>query len=229
MKRKPLISVIVPVYNGEKFLREAIQSAVDQSYSNVEIIIIDDGSTDSSGQIAQSFEGLRYVYQDNHGLTASRNAGLRIAEGEWITFLDADDLWHRDKLRDQIEYHLAHPEIGLSFTLEKFFFEKRNEIPNWARKRVFQSEHIAYCAGSSMIHRDVFAKIGMFSPEDPAADMTEWLFRAKDQGVKYGEIHSLLLYRRIHENNLSHNVSDQKHALLETVHASILRQRKRKG
>ena len=87
---EPLVSVIIPCYNGEKFLKETIESALGQTYPAVEVIVIDDGSIDRSGEIAQSLP-VRYIRQPNRGLTASRNLGVRESRGSYIVFLDADD------------------------------------------------------------------------------------------------------------------------------------------
>src|SRR5690349_13432849 len=100
--QQPLISVIVPVYNGSDFLSEAIDSIRQQMYGSIEIIVVDDGSTDSTPQIIESFaNSIQSIRQDNAGPAAARNAGIRLAHGEVIGFLDADDLWPPDKLKIQ--------------------------------------------------------------------------------------------------------------------------------
>ena len=86
-----VVSVVITCYNQAHFLREAIESILAQSYSNHEIIVVDDGSTDNTPQIAKSYSTLRYVYQQNQGLAAARNTGLRESRGEFVVFLDADD------------------------------------------------------------------------------------------------------------------------------------------
>src|SRR3982074_3555445 len=101
----PLVSVIVPVYNGERFLAETLQSIINQQYRPLELIVIDDGSTDQTARIATSVSEVRYFYQRNQGVANARNAGLAAARGELIAFLDADDLWQPNKLSLQVEYH----------------------------------------------------------------------------------------------------------------------------
>src|ERR1700730_8226464 len=90
---RPLFSVIVPVYNGERFLTAALQSILNQDHKPLELIVIDDGSIDQTAKIANSFSPVRYFYQNNQGVANARNAGLAAARGEFIAFLDADDLW----------------------------------------------------------------------------------------------------------------------------------------
>lgn len=89
---RPLVSVIIPVYNGEHYLSFAIRSVLQQDYYPFEIIVVDDGSTDKSGNIARSFKEVHYIYQPNHGVAVARNVGVTAAQGEFIAFLDQDDL-----------------------------------------------------------------------------------------------------------------------------------------
>ncbi|MBI4573499.1 MAG: glycosyltransferase family 2 protein, partial [candidate division NC10 bacterium] len=107
----PLVSVILPVYNGERFLAAAIASILAQDYQPIEVIVVDDGSTDGTAAIARSFQGVRYLYQPNQGPAFARNAGIAVARGAFIAFLDADDLMVPTRLSVQAGYLLAHPEI----------------------------------------------------------------------------------------------------------------------
>src|ERR1043165_3045241 len=119
----PLVSVIIPVYNGARHLRAALESVFAQTYRSFEVIVVDDGSVDESAIIAQSFPEVRYIHQTNCGVAAARNHGIEAARGEFLAFLDQDDLWTPDKLRLQIEYLLSHPEIGYTLTRQKFFLD----------------------------------------------------------------------------------------------------------
>jgi glycosyltransferase involved in cell wall biosynthesis len=96
---KPLVTVIVAVHNGERYLRSALESLHAQDYEPFEVVFVDDGSTDASAAIAREFSGMRYVYQENQGLAAARNAGLSMAAGEFLAYLDDDDLIPPHKLR----------------------------------------------------------------------------------------------------------------------------------
>ena len=98
----PLVSVIIPVYNGEKYLRESIDSIFSQTYTPIEVIVVDDGSTDQSKAIARSFPQIRYLFQNNSGHASARNRGIRAANADYISFLDSDDLWLPEKLLLQI-------------------------------------------------------------------------------------------------------------------------------
>jgi glycosyltransferase involved in cell wall biosynthesis len=118
----PLVSVIIPAYNSAAFVLQAVQSALDQTYRNYEVIVVDDGSTDDTKLLLSRFEGqLRYLYQENRGLSDARNTGLKAAKGDLVCFLDADDLWASNKLELQLAFLQEHPDIALlSGQQEKF-------------------------------------------------------------------------------------------------------------
>src|SRR5262245_47159032 len=112
--KRPLISCVVPVYNGERYLREALDSIQAQTYRPIEIIVADDGSTDGTAAVAAEYDHkVRYLFQPNAGTAAACNLGLQAARGDFIAFLAADDLWHRDKLLRQIERFEARLELSL--------------------------------------------------------------------------------------------------------------------
>jgi glycosyltransferase involved in cell wall biosynthesis len=101
--RAPLVSVVIPTFNYGHFVCQAVESALAQTYPNIEVIVVDDGSTDDTVQrLAPYRDRIRYIHQENRGLSAARNMGIRHATGEWIALLDADDLWHRQKIEAQL-------------------------------------------------------------------------------------------------------------------------------
>ncbi|MET0103938.1 MAG: glycosyltransferase [Sedimenticola sp.] len=114
MQSLPKVSVIIPLYNGEEFIKETIESVLNQDYSgSIEIIVVDDGSTDHGPEIVSSFgESAQLIEQRNSGPSSARNTGLRNCNGEFIAFIDSDDVWYSGKIRSQVEYLSKHPEIG---------------------------------------------------------------------------------------------------------------------
>ncbi len=120
--KTPLVSVIIPVYNVKETLREALTSVLTQTYASLEIIIVDDGSTDNSLAVIENIDDPRIQihHQENRGLAAARNAGIHQAQGEFIAFLDSDDLWQPEKIEKQVTQLLSHPEVGVSFTRSEF-------------------------------------------------------------------------------------------------------------
>jgi len=113
MNSTPLVSVVIPAYNCAQYIASAVQSALDQDYPHKEIIVVDDGSTDNTATVLAGFgERIIVRQQSNSGVAAARNHGMRVARGELIALLDADDLWLPGKLRKQVDYLTAHPELG---------------------------------------------------------------------------------------------------------------------
>jgi glycosyltransferase involved in cell wall biosynthesis len=110
----PLISVVIPTYNYAHFVTKAVESVLDQTYRHFEIILVDDGSTDDTPERLRPYEDrIRYVYQDNQGLSAARNTGIQTSRGDLVAFLDSDDLWHPRKLEFQVRCLAESPRICL--------------------------------------------------------------------------------------------------------------------
>ena len=111
----PLVSIILPTYNREHVISRSIDSVISQTYSNFELIIVDDGSTDNTSDILKKYEGkVEYIKQKNSGVSSARNTGIKLAKGEYIAFIDSDDQWLPTKLQRQIEYFMSHSRDGLS-------------------------------------------------------------------------------------------------------------------
>jgi glycosyltransferase involved in cell wall biosynthesis len=222
----PLVSVIVAVFNGQAFLRAALQSIFDQDYSPLDVIVIDDGSTDNTAAIARSFKEARYFYQPNQGVAVARNTGLEKAKGEYISFLDADDLWSPNKLTLQIGYHLQHPEIECSFVKLINFLEPGIEKPWWLRDDQLHIGQVDYSPGTLVVRRAVFDRIGVFDPVYRVGEDTDWFARAVDAGVPIGVLTDVVMRRRIHGGNLSYAAPAVRlHTLAKILKASIDRKR----
>jgi glycosyltransferase involved in cell wall biosynthesis len=114
---RPLVTVVIPTYNRADYVAETIESVLGQTYENLEIIVIDDGSTDDTASVVERYAPrVRYVWQENAERGASRNHGLRLAKGEFIAFLDSDDVWLPHKVEDDVAYFTAHPEVGVIYS-----------------------------------------------------------------------------------------------------------------
>ncbi|MBL8495637.1 MAG: glycosyltransferase [Rhodocyclaceae bacterium] len=163
-----LVSIIVPAYNAETYLRETLDSALGQTYSNCEIIVVDDGSTDSTLAILAEYgEKIRVIRQQNRGSACARNAGVAAAHGEWIAFLDADDIWLPEKTAKQIascgEFAISHTDsVCFGETLEHELLRSSFEPP-YAGKVLKQLLVINFITNSTvMVRRDVFNRFGGF-------------------------------------------------------------------
>lgn len=220
----PRVSVIIPVYNGESFLAEAIKSVFDQEYKNLECLVIDDGSKDSSAAIAKKFEQVIYIYQENAGVAAARNHGVQKASGDYLAFLDADDIWNSEKLNIQINYMEENPDIDYSLTKHSLFLaEGLSEVPLWVRTSHFEKEMIAYLPSSLIVRRKAFEIIGNFDESYRIADDSDWFLRARDAGVKLGIVEKNLLRKRIHPQCLTSQTEVTRKEMMKSIKASLER------
>ncbi len=181
--RKPAVSVIIPTYNRYPLLCQAIASVLNQSDPDFELIIVDDGSTDETAGVSETFHGvLHYHYQEHHGVSAARNRGIRHARGEWVCFLDSDDLWHPRKLEIQRSVMEKNPAMQISYTEEIWY--RRGIRVNPGKKHVKHSgwifEHcLPLCIispSSVMIRKSLFRQIPPFDETYPVCeDYDLWL------------------------------------------------------
>ncbi len=200
----PLVSVIVPVWNGERFLAEALDSILAQEYEPLEVIVVDDGSTDGSAAIAQARD-VRYYVQPNRGPGAARNTGVAAAQGELLAFLDQDDVYLPGKIARQVETLADRPEIGFVFTRIDVFLEPGVERPAWLPADWLVAPPIGYCPSTLMIRRDAFAAVGEFDTDYSAFSDGEWFVRARRAGVENVVLEDVAVRYRIHGSNQSND------------------------
>lgn len=175
MKGSPTVSVIICVYNGERYLRESIESALAQSYPSVEVIIINDGSTDNSESICRSYEGrVTCLSQRNQGLAQARNRGIGESKGAYIALLDQDDLWRPDKLEKQMKLFVQNPELGLAYSnyLQidpegRVIEKKSSEERRMRRGRVVSDlyDHNFIGNATVVVPKEVLDQVGPFSKD----------------------------------------------------------------
>ena len=203
INRQPLISVIIPAYNAEKYLAEALTSIINQNYDSIEIILVDDGSTDGTAKVAAVFETrVRYVYQENSGPPAARNKGLSMAQGNVIAFLDSDDLWSDKKLELQLKRltDKPHLEIVIGHTqrlrLSKSCDGDQEFIP-------FLSPQPMLSLGSAIIRKSAFDKVGIFDESLFFGDDIDWFLRAREKGLALVIHNDVTQYYRKHTQNIT--------------------------
>ena len=168
---QPVVSVIIPTYNREQYIQKALDSVLAQTYQRFEIIVIDDGSTDSTRTMISAYkENVHYLYQENQGISRARNTGIKNSHGDYIAFLDSDDYWLPEKTELQIALLQKHPEYGMaasrcaSIRLDGSFREKnRPGTSGWVLENLFQANFIRTSA--AIIRRECFDRIGLFDEE----------------------------------------------------------------
>jgi glycosyltransferase involved in cell wall biosynthesis len=201
---KPLISVIIPVFNGERFIAEAIQSVLNQNYEPLEMIVVDDGSTDATADVVKTFgEKIRYIYQENGGVAKARNTGLNAASGDYIAFLDADDLFCNNKLNIQLKIFEEYLSLGIAFGYSsRCNYTGQNtdyEIVNHSDKC------FTFTLGSMLISKSVFDSVGNFDEEMKQAEDLDFLFRAKESGFPIAVHPEITQIYRQHDKNITRN------------------------
>ena len=176
------ITVVIPTHNRYAFLKRTLSSVLLQSYQVTEIIVIDDGSSDKTSQIINDFPNIKYIYQDNSGVSAARNLGIKNASYEWIAFLDSDDEWCETKLEEQVALHKLNTDVLMSYTDEIWIRDGKNvKIPKKFRKQGNDTflENISFCniaPSSTLIHKSLFDKVGLFDESlEVCEDYDLWL------------------------------------------------------
>lgn len=201
---QPSVSVIIPVLNGEKYLAEAIRSVLSQTHSPLEILVVDDGSVDRSAEIAESYgEAVRCFRQASQGAAAARNTGIRLARGNYLAFLDADDWWVPHKTERQLAWLDRRPDTGLLFGQAEQFHSP--ELEEDVKRSLLRHGEVfdGYCVGTLLARRQVFERVGYFGTEWKVAEFIEWYQRTRQHGIQSGHLDEVLVYRRMHLDNLS--------------------------
>ena len=222
----PLVSIVIPTFNCESYIGEAVDSVLRQDYRSFEIIVVDDGSTDNTRQVLEKYRGkIRYIYQENGGRSAARNRGIKETRGEYIAFLDADDLWENNKLALQMEYFLKHPDVSLVYADALTFrgseivapsmFQDREPFSGDCFLALLRENFIP--TQTVIVKKECFKNSGLF---DEALEVSEdydlWLRIAKEYKLSY--VPKVLASYRLHEANVSQNV-----AKMTKAHEGILR------
>jgi glycosyltransferase involved in cell wall biosynthesis len=225
MEASPLISVIIPVYNGEKYLAEAVDSICNQKYAPIELIIVDDGSTDRTAEIADSFNlDVRYIRQPNAGPAAARNAGLEIARGNLIAFQDADDLWPPDKLATQLPKMIDDPTLEIIWgRMQRIKFAGMDDGKEVFKK--YLPPQISYNLGCALYRKSVFERVGLFDVTMRYSEDFDWWLRARESGAQMLILRNVTLFYRLHGQNITDGRDIQGLQFLDALKKSMERRR----
>lgn len=197
MTKGPLVSVIVPVYNGESFLRETLDSIFALDYEPFEVIVVDDGSKDGSSSIAQSYPHVRYILQENRGPGAARNAGIDASRGEFIAFVDSDDVVLPHKLSTQVGYLLDNADVTATLGRQEWITPPPDAVPDLVWGDIDGITPI-----SLVIRRAALIEVGCFDPALRGPEDIELLVRLREGGYQFLVLPEIVMLRRYHGDNL---------------------------
>ncbi|MFC1668295.1 glycosyltransferase [Chlamydiota bacterium] len=224
----PLVSVIIPSYNSAQYLKEAIESCLDQTYENIEIIVIDDGSTDDTAILVKHYgNNITYVYQKNSGLASARNTGIKRAKGDYVQFLDADDIILKEKIEFQVNYLEEHKDNDVVYCDVRYF-------ENNDKKELIDLQlqhHTGHILGKLLLEnfiplnvllfsRKCIEKIGVFKGDGSylyGVEDWEYLIRIAYNGFLFGYIDEVLALCRKHSDSMSANILRMKKGGLDVM------------
>jgi glycosyltransferase involved in cell wall biosynthesis len=225
MTRGPLISVVVPAYNAAGFLPEAFASVCAQEYQPLEIFVVDDGSSDNTAEVVRSMgPDIRYLHQKNAGAAAARNHALRLASGEFVAFLDADDQWPAGKLELQLARFNRDPALEVVCGRIQYLSLEGAEEMNLRFEGPERTlSHINL--GCGLFRRSVFDKVGPFDETLRFSEDHDWFLRARELGVNLVILRAVTLLYRLHATNMTRGRKADDFQLTEVLRRSILRRR----
>ncbi len=225
-QNSPLVSTIITVYNGKNYLSEAIQSVINQDYPHIDIIIIDDGSTDGSWEVAQQFgTPVQYYYQNNTGIAAAKNHGIELSKGDFLAFLDADDLWTKNKVQQQMKVFNEDPTLDIVFSHVKQFHS--SELSVEEKQKIWCSDEVmpGISAGTMLIKRESFFKVGLFDSQWRRGIFVNWYMRASEIGLRTHMLPDMHMWRRLHRTNHGIVNNDKSSDYVRMLKASLDRRR----
>ncbi|MEQ8716461.1 MAG: glycosyltransferase family A protein [Acidimicrobiales bacterium] len=221
----PLVTVVVPAHDAEAYLAEALDSALRQTWSPVEIVVVDDGSRDRTADVAAAATGVKLLRQPNRGPAAARNAAVARATGDVVAYLDADDIWPADKLEVQVGYLLRNPECDAVLGREEVLRTDGVEPPPWVQRLDGGEVADSLSLVTMVLWRRVLDRVGPFDESFRVSEDMEWLVRARALGVRVDRVDEVVLRRRIHGANLSYRADEQRQGLFRALRGRARRDR----
>jgi len=211
------LSVIIPTRNRADFVADAIDSVLAQGDANIEILVVDDGSVDGTAEVVGKYPPpVRYIYRKQAGPSASRNHGIKQAAGDFIGFLDDDDLWSPDKLAVQLPPLLHDPDVEIVLGHTQRMIRERGEH-NHGRFVSYESPVRLHSLGCALFRRSVFDRVGMLDEKMRHAEDDDWFMRARSLRVRMLFLSEVTLYYRFHESNMSYDKIEKMPYMLRLV------------
>lgn len=229
----PLVSCVIAVFNGEAYLHEAIDSLLAQDYPHVEIIVVDDGSTDRTADVIERYgDRLRVLSQPNRGVSIARNRGVEMASGRLLCFLDADDLLDPSKIGTQVSAFMHDSQLEFCDCHTLYFWSP--EISAEALERdprysdPFWRKPLPAHISTWLFRRELWERVGGFSAARRYSEDTDWFSRARDLGMRRLTLPEVRTHRRLHSGNVTtQRRAEQVADLADTLRAHLVRRRTR--
>jgi glycosyltransferase involved in cell wall biosynthesis len=219
----PTVSVVIPLFDPGRFVGDALESVLAQDPAPVEIIVVDDGSTDEGPAVVAGFgPPVRLITQQHRGIAAARNRGVAGASGEYLAFLDDDDRMAAGSLRARVAILERDPDLdGVFGEVEEF----ADPAFGGAGVRRPRGRRWARMAGTLVIRRRAFSRVGPFRQDATRAEFVDWAIRAADCGLRFGVAPVLALHRRLHRDSTGMRERGQEAAYARAIKRSLDRRR----
>lgn len=203
-----LVSIVIATLNAAPYLKNALDSIENQTYTNYEVILVDGGSTDETLQIAKQYPFVVVINQVSSGLAGAWNEGVVAARANYIAFLDSDDYWDCHVLEWHLRSFKQNPDCQASIGRVQFFLsEEMEKLPHGFKVSLLNNSHLAYMPGCFMGIRNIFDQLGMFDESLQVTSDLIWFAQLKISGMKIEKRQELMLYKRVHEKNLSYTAT----------------------
>jgi glycosyltransferase involved in cell wall biosynthesis len=216
--QSPLVSVIMAAYNAAEHIGEALESVLAQDWRPLEVVVVDDGSTDDTAAIVAGYPEVVYLRQENKGPSAARNAAVERSSGDFVANFDSDDLLPTTRVSDQVGYLLAHPEVGAVFGRQEWM-----NAPEWMARDSVYGDVDGIPLSSVMFRRDVFFELGGYDTSFVHGEDMDLLVRMRERRIEYQVIPQIVLYRRYQESSLTGGRAPHE-PLLRSLRAKLARQ-----
>ena len=214
----PLVSVIMAAYNAAEHIGEALESAFAQEWRPLEVVVVDDGSTDATAEIVRSYPDVVYVHQENRGPSAARNSAVEHSTGNFVANFDSDDLLPPTRIGDQVGFLLAHPEVGAVFGRQEWM-----NAPEWMARDAVYGDVDGIPLSSVMFRREVFFELGGYDTTFVHGEDMDLLVRMRERGIEYQVIPEVVLFRRYQPSSLTGGRAPHE-PLLRSLRAKLARQ-----
>jgi glycosyltransferase involved in cell wall biosynthesis len=226
----PLVSAIIPVFNGERYVGDAIESVLAQHYEPVEIIVVDDGSTDGTARVLDRYgTAIRRLLQPNAGPAAARNRGIEAASGDLVAFLDADDIWPATKLARQVARLRRDPTLDVVLGRIKYVALEGTRLPNMPYEDAIEHTLASVHVGSGLYRMRAFDRVGGFDERLTLTEDHDWFLRARELGVRIRIMRDVTLEYRLHRNNMTRGHETRDFVMTRVLKNSLDRRRARGG